>query len=480
MLRDALIAALLLVAPVAAQSVQVDPEAIDALFAEWDRSDSPGCSLGVIHQGELVYSRGYGLASLEHGIANRPDSVFRIASTSKQVTAACLGLLAIDGKLSMDDEVRAHLPELPDYGAPLTLRHLVHHTSGLRDYLTLMSLAGRGDGYSTEEALAAIYRQGATNFTPGTEHLYSNTGHLLMAEVVHRVSGLTLREFAEERFFAPLGMRHTRFLDDHTEVVPRLATGYSKSRSGAFHVDMTQLDMVGDGGLHTTVEDWLLWDRNAYEHTVGGEALHALLRERAVLESGEELEYAYGLGLSRFRGLPLESHGGAFVGYRAESLRFPEQRFSVVCFSNLASFEPGARCREVAELCLAEFLTESAPAEAGARRASREAPARVTQALTDEERSSWVGSFQSFELLDVIYRIEDDDERLWMSRQGGAPGDRLELSPVAPRTLEGAGLVLRLQPDGGFLLDAGRVRGVHFEREASAPAPAQRSSESER
>ncbi len=475
MLKPALVALVLTLSAALspAQVVRVDRDAIDALFDEWDRSDAPGCALGVILDGELVYARGYGLANLEHGIANSPSSVFRIASTSKQVTATCLGLLVLDGKLSLDDDVRAHLPELPDYGEPITLRHLVHHTSGLRDYLTLMSLSGRReqDWYSTEEALEVIFRQEATNFAPGADHLYSNTGYLLMGEIVRRVSGHTLREFASERVFKPLRMRHTQFVDDHTAVVPQLATGYAQDGAGGFRVDMTTLDMVGDGGVHTSVEDWLLWDRNAYEHTLGGEALHALLRERAVLDDGRVLDYAFGLGLSRYRGLAVEGHGGAFVGYRADSWRFPEQNFSVICFANLASFDPTERCREVADLCLAELFSEPAPPERDRRRGSRGAEGPQALELSAEQRAAWVGEFRSHELLDVVYRLREEGDELRLV----LGGEELALTCTAAETLEGAGLVLRRLPSGDFLLDAGRVRGVRFARLPSSterPEPA--------
>lgn len=467
MLRIHLPAALLVFALVPlAQEVRVDPEAIDALFAEWDRTDSPGCALGVIHRGELVYARGYGMANLDHGVANAPDTVFRIGSTSKQVTAACVGLLVLDGRVDLDAEVREYVPELFDYGVSITVRHLLHHTSGLRDYLVVMSLAGKrsNDWYSTEEALEAIYRQRELNFAPGSQELYCNSGYLLLGEIVRRVSGQSLRAFAAERVFGPLGMTHTHFHDDHNEVVARRATGYSPDGEGGFRIDVTTLDMVGDGGVFTSVEDWAHWDRNASSHAVGGEALHALTRESFTLDDGRELDYRHGLVLSEWRGLPLESHGGAFVGYRADALRFPEQEFSVVCFANLGSFDPSGQCRKVAALCLAEFVEEE-PARAGARdRGAREAP-EPPGPMAPERRDALLGSYTSRELLDVVYGLRLEGERLVLTV--GAHGD---VDAVAHEDgvvrVPSWGLELHFGADAaqGFELAAGRVRGMRFER----------------
>ncbi len=317
-----------------AQDIDLDASAIDALFAEWDRTASPGCSLAVIHEGEIVYARGYGMANLDWGIANSPTTVFRIGSTSKQITAACIALLRLDGALSLDDEIQEYVPEMPRYERPITVRHLVHHTSGVRDYLSLMSYAGRRehDWYTTEEAVEIIARQKSLNFLPGEQYTYSNSGYLLLGVIVERVSGKTLREFAQERIFDPLGMRHTHYHDDHTEVVSGRALGYSPADEGGIRIDVTTLDMVGDGGVFTTVEDFFLWDQNFYHGEVGGPRFLKLIQTPGVLNDGESLDYAFGLGVGKYRGLRTVSHSGGFAGYGAQLIRFPEQRFSVICF----------------------------------------------------------------------------------------------------------------------------------------------------
>ena len=201
---------------------------VDGVFREYDRSDSPGCALGVYQDGKIVYERGYGMANLELGVANSPQTVFDIGSTSKQFTAFSIHLLAREGKLSLDDDIRKWVPEVPSYGPKITIRHLLHHTSGLRDYIEIMSLQGiqEEDLTTDADALAAIARQKAPNFPPGQEYLYSNTGFFLLSVVVKRASGESLRDFAAERIFGPLGMRHTQFNDSHTRIVPNRATGY--------------------------------------------------------------------------------------------------------------------------------------------------------------------------------------------------------------------------------------------------------------
>src|SRR3954452_713872 len=227
-------------APAAAETPNLAPQ-VDALFSAYDKAGSPGCALAVIVDGRIVYEKGYGMASLEQGALITPQTVFDIGSTSKQFTAASILLLAQDGKLSLDDDIHKLIPELPDYGTPVTLRHLLHHTSGVRDYINLMVFGGINieDWTTDEDALVALARQKKLDFRPGDEHSYSNSGYFLLSLVVKRASGKTLRQFAQERIFGPLGMASTRYLDDHTEVVPRRAASYGPGDDGRFKVQMS-------------------------------------------------------------------------------------------------------------------------------------------------------------------------------------------------------------------------------------------------
>ena len=336
---------------------------VDAVFHDYDRSDSPGCALGVYRDGRIVYERGYGMANLELGVANSPQSVFDIGSTSKQFTAFAIHLLARDGKLSLDDDIRKWLPEVPDYGKKVTIRNLLHHTSGLRDYIEVMSLQGlQPEDLTTDaDSLEAIARQKAPNFAPGEEHLYSNTGYFLLSVVVARASGQSLRDFAAARIFAPLGMRHTQFNDLHTRIIPNRATGYSKAKGGGFGIDMGDWEQTGDGAVQTTVEDLQLWDQNFYEPKVGDRQLLDAMQTVGILNSGKKLDYASALFLANYKGLPTVSHGGAWVGYRAQLLRFPQQKVSVACLCNLSSANPSRLAQQVAEVYLGGLMTPDAP-----------------------------------------------------------------------------------------------------------------------
>ncbi len=351
---------------------------IDTVFAKFDRTDSPGCALGIYRNDQMVYARGYGSANLELGVPITPATVFDIGSTSKQFTAMSILLLARDGKLALDDTVQRYVPELPDSHRPITIRHLLHHTSGIRDYPTLMELAGeRFENVSTDaDALAIIGRQRALDFPPGSEWEYSNSGFFLLSVIVKRVSGRSLRQFAQTSIFDPLGMTHTHFHDDHRMIIPNRATGYDPPDStGSFRIDMSNFEQTGDGAVNTTVEDLLLWDRNFYSGKVGGAEVLAEMVKPGTLRDGKALDYASGLFVSEYRGLRTVAHGGAWAGYRAELLRFPSEHVSVATLCNVARSNPSGLARRVADVYLADRFPAAAPAPAvSARPDTRSAP----------------------------------------------------------------------------------------------------------
>jgi CubicO group peptidase (beta-lactamase class C family) len=336
-------------------------DAVDALFSEWNKPDSPGCAIAIIHRGHPLYRRGYGMANLEHAIPITEKSVFDIGSISKQFVAMCIALLARQGKLSLDDEIQKYIPELRNYEYPITIRHLIHHTSGLRDYLTLMDLAGLRfeNEYPDEEIIGLIARQKALNFRPGEEFLYCNSGYLLLAEIIKKSSGLSLRAFADESIFAPLEMKNTFFHDDFSEIVKNRAVGYSPVESGGFRINMSIFDVVGDGGVHSTIEDLCLWDANFYHNIIGGYGQHLIedITSPGKLNSGKALDYAFGIGISTYRGLKTIGHGGAWMGYRSEMTCFPEQQFSVICLSNTIIVNLNRLVMQISEIFLAEEFT---------------------------------------------------------------------------------------------------------------------------
>jgi len=334
-------------------------DAVDKLLSQWDKKDTPGCALAVVKDGRVIYKKGYGLANLELNIPITPQSVFYIGSVSKQFVSTSIALLADDGKLSLDDDIRKFVPELPDYGTLITVRHLIHHTSGLRDYLTLLGIAGIDYGtYHEDDVVELIARQKELNFAPGEEYLYSNSGYFILAVIVERASGKSLREFAEQNIFKPLGMKNSHFHDDYRMLIKNRASGYFPAAKGKFRNFISTFDCVGSGGLFTSVEDLFLWDQNFYHHKVGGKDLIDLMQTKGKLNSGEELSYAFALGIGKYKGLKTVGHGGALGGYRSVLIRFPEQNFSVICLSNLSSFNPSRVGQRVADIYLAGQFTE--------------------------------------------------------------------------------------------------------------------------
>lgn len=340
------------------------PEAkVDALFQKMDTTVSPGCALSVIRDHKIVYERGYGMADLDHNIPITPTSVFHVASMSKQFTAASILLLAQDGKLSLDDPVRNYIPELPDFGTLITIRELMHHTSGLRDQWELLGLSGwrySHDLITDADVLYVVSHQRELNFPPNTQFLYSNTGYTLLAQIVARVSGQSFRKFTTQRIFAPLGMKNTHFRDDFQEIVKNMAYGYGGS-GDTYRLSVTNFDTVGATSLLTTVEDLALWDENFYNPRVGGTSLVQQQQERGKLNDGTELDYASGLAIGKYRGLKTVGHSGADGGYRSDMIRFPDQHLSVACLCNLASANPSDLAKKVSEVYLS---SEMQPAEA--------------------------------------------------------------------------------------------------------------------
>jgi CubicO group peptidase (beta-lactamase class C family) len=406
------------IAPVAQSRAlsAADTTAIDAVFADYDKPASPGCMLGVVSDGAFLYTRGYGRANIEHDVAFTPETVFDIGSTSKQFLATSILLLVEDGKVSLDDDVRKYLPEVPDYGQTITIRQLLTHTSGLRDYITLMTLAGwqMEDVTSPALALDLVSRQKALDFQPGAEFAYSNTGFFLASLIVERRSGKGLASFAAERVFRPAGMHATRYMDDHAAVVPRRATGYEPAGTG-FRVALSNWEQLGDGAVQTSVADLLKWDANFYAPTVGGERLVSALQNEGRLSSGRPIGYGLGLFVGKYRGLPTVRHGGSWAGYRAELLRLPTVKTSVMVLCNLATADPEERANRVADIVLRGRLTEPAP------RPGRAGPDPDTRTLSRFAGTYW------------------QEERMLVARF--APHDRglALVSGGQPRPLEAVG-----------------------------------------
>ena len=386
-MNSALLALALIQAPaVTAQSLPDSTRvAINRVFAAWSASNSPGCAVGVSRNDQTLFQNGYGMANLEHDVPITPASIFHVASVSKQFTAAAIMLLAADGKLALDDSIRKYLPELPDYGHLITIRHLLTHTSGLRDQwdLLIMARGGRFEENRITEAdvLEIVARQKALNFVPGSEYLYSNTGFTLLGTIVKRVSGQSLRAFAEERIFRPLGMRDTHFHDDYTMVVKGRAAGYAPS-GRQWRVSLPNYDTYGATSLFTTVGDLLTWEANFSKPTVGTAPLFAAMATSATLTNGDSTAYGYGIAIEEYRGTRLIGHGGADAGYRTYVARAPEHGLGVVVLCNAASANPGALTRGVIDVLVGSKLAALTP------------PFRPTITLTTEQLAPFVGVYQ--------------------------------------------------------------------------------------
>ena len=451
---------------------------VDKIFADLQKPGSPGCALGVFRDGHILYAKGYGLASVEVSAPITPQTVFYIASTSKQFTAANIVLLEQQGKLSVNDDVRKYVPELPDYSKEydrkITILNLLNHTSGLRDYLDLLHSSGVNEDSVTtdDDALALIVRQRHLDFAPGSEWAYSNTGYFLLSVIVKRVSGMTLRQFASQNIFQPLGMTHTIFRDDHALLIPNRALAYEPGQKSGYKLSVPYIEQMGDGGLQTSVEELAKWDENFYSGQVGGKGFLAEMQEPGKLNDGKALDYAKGLFIENYRGLQTVSHSGGFGGYSAELVRFPNQHVSVACLCNLGTANARKRAREVAGVYLGGLMK---PEEHAAKAEDDKKPANI--ALTSAELAMYAGDFESDEL-GVVYRLRLVDGKLnlveiaepsGMPRTGMSTPELLRPTGAEEFEISDSETMVRFLKDAnngviGFSLGSRRHGGIEFRR----------------
>ncbi len=387
---------------------------IDGVFREWDSTTSPGCALGIYLDGEIAYSRGYGMSNLEHDVPIRPDSIFHVASISKQFAAHCIVLLAKEGKLALDDDVREYIPELPDYGHKITIQHLIHHTSGLRDQWELLDLAGwRDDDLITDDdALEIATRQAGLNFAPSDQYFYSNTGYTFLGLIIQRITGKSLRQFADERIFQPLAMTRTHFHNDHSEIVAGRTQAYVPRDGGAgYSISIPVFDTTGATSLHTTVEDLFLWNQYL-ERWLADDANDPYMRT-AVLNDGRHLDYGCGLRYGVRHGLHAVGHSGADAGYRAHFITVPEHRIGIAVLCNLSAIAPGPLADEVLGILVENKL-------GGVLQPEQEIIELSAEALA--ARSGIYRGLRS----GAVLQIEVDEDALVLSLMGG-----MKLRPVS-------------------------------------------------
>lgn len=453
--------------PLFAQISPAQQTQVDAVFAKWDKDNMPGGALAVIQNGTIVYQKGYGMANLEHQIPIVPETVFYIGSVSKQFVAMCMLLLEEQGKLDLDVDIRTYLPEFPDYGYAITSRNLIHHTSGIRDNLTLWELIGRShlDEIPESEIYELILRQEKLNFEPGTEYRYSNSCYFMMSLIIERITGQSLREYADEHIFSKLGMNNSFFGDDNRRIISKRASGYHEKEEGGIENMIMRFDLVGSGGLYSNVQDLFLWDQNFYNNKLGsrGQALIDDMLTNGRYKDGSEVDYAFALVNDEYRGLKTVSHSGALGGYRAHFLQFPDQQFSVIILSNVTTFAPGDKAYAVADILLKDQL-EPRPEKSAAVASTTVRVNGPTPNLDDLER--YTGRYYSSEL-DYHYTLEIEKGQVVM-KIGEAY--TFPLTPATPTLFRmNNGWSIEFQKDGpekikGFLLNAGRVSGLRFVR----------------
>ncbi len=326
---------------------------IDSLFSEY--ISSPGCAIGVYSKGEILFKKGYGIANLDYDIKITPKTVFDIGSVSKQFTAACITLLENEGKLSLDDDIRKYIPEMPEFEeGKITIRNLLHHTSGLRDYLTLMYLSGISfDDYFTEQmGLNILARQKELNYVPGSEFLYSNSGYLTLAIIIRRVSGESIGTFAQKNIFDPLEMKNTFIYEDKAKVIKNRAIGYSKEDNDYKREHYFDFVVGGDGQVYTTVEDFFKWNENYKLNKLGNDTFLEQMHTKGVLLNGDTLNYALGLSHGVYKNHKTISHGGAWGGFRAYYLQLPENDLAIAIMSNLGNINTRRKAYQIADLIL--------------------------------------------------------------------------------------------------------------------------------
>jgi CubicO group peptidase (beta-lactamase class C family) len=420
---------------------------IDQLFTAWNSLESPGAAVAVEKDGKVIYKKGFGSAELEYNIPITPRTVFHIASVSKQFTCFSILLLEKQGKLSINDDIRKYIPEVPDFGKVITLNHLMHHMSGLRDQWELLAMAGwrLDDIITKDQILRIVSRQKELNYNPGDEFLYCNTGFTLLAEVVARVSGQTFPEFTRTHIFEPLKMTNTLFYDDCEKIVMNRAYSFYSDSTG-YKKSILSYSNAGATSLFTTAEDLCQWSRNFENPVVGDKDIINKMNLRGILTKGDTITYAMGQDIGKYKGLKIISHGGADAGYRSFLVRFPDQKFSVNVLSNLASFDPGGMSFKIADIYLKD--KEVVPALQKEETESK-APAGINEVkIGHDVLVSYCGQYEWQPGIFVTISIENDN--LFVS----AP--ELPKSPMITVT-ETEFDVKAVSARVTFILDSGKV-----------------------
>lgn len=415
---------------------------VDAFLSQWDKKDMPGCSVGMIKDGRFIYKRGFGMANLDYDIPNTTTTLFNLASVSKPFTAFSIALLAQQGKLSLDDDIRKYVPEIPKYEDTITIRHLIHHVSGIREYEALILFSGRANSnntFSSKAILNMLARQKNISFKPGAKYQYSNSGYFLLGIIVERVSKKSLRAFAEENIFKPLGMKNTLYLDNRSEIVKNRAHGYKVGPDNSILVNSSVPDLIGASGVLTTVEDLYLWTQNYYEPKVGNKELIQLLTTPGTFNNGEKMTYAFGVWRQEYKGLPMIEHSGNISGFRTKIFSFPEQKFTIIALCNNMAILPNTMVPKLADIYLEGQLKPKAPAQ---KTAAENLPPAI--ALSEKEAQRYAGIYANMET-GKFFKLGLKDGKLINSGLLQKPVSMMPISENRLLVVEGAN-VTELNP----------------------------------
>ncbi len=440
---------------------------VDQLFAEWKCPDSPGAALAVTRDGEVIYQQGYGMANLEYDLPITTTSIFDIASVSKQFAAFAIVTLSHEGKFLLDDDIRTYLPDMPDFGNIITIRHLLHHTSGLRDWVQSLVIAGVGmeDVISFRHILKMARHQNTLNFEPGSEFLYSNTGYNLLAEIVETVTGDSFREWTDTHIFKPLGMTNSHFHDDPQMILKNRAYSYQAVENGEFKHAVNNTTALGSSSLYSTVEDLAKWILNFDNTRIGEQTVIEQMHQCGVLNNREQIKYALGLNIDTYSGLQTVGHSGSWRGFRSHLMRFPDQKFGVVILCNLDTFNPLRLAEQVADIYLADLLAPVETAEPD--KAAESVEDTKPESLAPEQLLEFEGDYYTEEL-DTTYTINvrgnqlmaqhiRHDDILLTYAGDHFLGDAW-FFPEVHFTRDETGRVI------GFKLTGNRIRNLYFER----------------
>ncbi len=432
---------------------------LDSLYGNLTTENKPGFAIGILQNGKTLLSKGYGLANIEHRVPFTPQSVSDMGSVAKQMTDFAIVLLAQQGKLSVDDNIRKYLPEVPVFGTPIIIRNLIHHTSGLREIYDCSFIAGArsGDLIQQEDALALVRNLKDLNFQPGEQYMYCNTAYMLLADIISRVGEQPFENWMQANVFQPLGMAHTFIMNVQGEIFDNCADSYALQKDGSYVKIYDNSTVQGAGGVYTTLDDMLRWLDNFRTHQLGGASAWQQMLERGILNNGDTLDYAFGLTVDTYRGSQRIQHTGSSAGYRTQLAYFPEHELGIVIKTNT----PAINRQAMIDLMLETLIPNVKPKPTNM---SFDAEV-VTEARTPEALQAYIGRYFCPEL-EAHYTIELQGDKLIFKhfRRGDNLMQALEGEEFLLESEDVIAFKRKKKRIEGFYLSTGRVRNLWFER----------------